>query len=166
MLQYQEIINKIGNPSIETISNNDVKIFHLTQSKGGITITDSGNAYTDEEFEKAQNGLIDFSDNFHAHDSFFLIYVLKGCNLEIVEGEPIMVTSNDLLMLTPYTQHHNVRTASSQVLFIHIDPVAHHLQGAPAAQYDIVQGMAPLLEALRPAVLLGRVVGQLHLHGG
>ena len=79
-------------------------------------------------------GKRDFSGKFHAHDCFFLVYVMKGANLEIVEDKTIALSENDLLLLTPYTRHHNLHTASAQVVFFHLDPMA-------------------LLRILKPAIL-------------
>lgn len=123
MQQYMETIATIGRPEIKITEDNGVKIFHMPFREKGISITDSGKPCSQEEFDQALRCELDLSDRYHAHNCFFLVYVISGCNLEIVEGKPIMVTENDLLMLTPYTQHFDVHTEGSEIIFFHIDPL-------------------------------------------
>lgn len=104
-------------------NENGVRIFNIDfgENSNSIYISRGGDACTKQEYEHALNGEIKtYRDFYHAHDCFFIVYVEKGENLEIIEDVPYPMTQNDLIILTPFTRHHNYHTDESRVLFIHV----------------------------------------------
>lgn len=123
MSEYERLINNFDRNMVRIEERKEGRVIRIQypDQSPGIAITTAGEACSQEEFYSASEGRRDYEDQLHAHDCFFLVYVVKGSNLEIVEGKRISVSERDLLLLTPYTRHHNLYTQESQILFIHID---------------------------------------------
>ena len=124
-MYYTEILKKEKEHNLlEIREDNGVRIFHhhfFDEFSPCIFISCGADPVSPEEHKAIRSRKKDISRFYHAHDSFFLVYVLEGETLEFIEGQPFDVTENDLLLITPYTRHHNIFTADSKILFIHID---------------------------------------------
>ncbi|GEM_PF-5552733 len=110
----------------------------FTESYPDIIISRAGKACSPEEFSAAfEREDIDRTAQ-HVHDCFFLVYVHKGSNLEIIEDRKFLVTENDIMFLTPHTAHQNFYTPDSQVVFIHINPESIYRYILPMVSEDIL----------------------------
>lgn len=141
-MYYDHIIEKEKkHNTLEIQEDNGVKIFHhnyFDRRSSCIFISGCGEPVTEQMYQEICSGQKEISEFYHAHDCFFLVYVLKGENLEFIEDTPLVVTENDLLLITPYTRHHNIFTSDSKILFIHINPRRFIQLLLPAVMENIV----------------------------
>lgn len=131
---------QVAEKNIRMSSDKDVITFHANfrDASESILITTGGAPCSDIAYQNALAGIHDYQDHLHVHDCFFISYVVRGENLEIVEGTPMLMTENDLLLLTPYTRHHNYHTADSRILFFHVNPDALYYTILPAVRSNIL----------------------------
>ena len=140
-MYFDDIIKKEKHNILEIQEDTGVKIFHhhfFDQFSSCIFISSGENPVSAEEYERIRSGEKEISEFYHAHDCFFLVYVLEGKNLEFIEDTSLIVTENDLLLITPYTRHHNIFTSDSKILFIHIDPKQFIQSLLPAVMENII----------------------------
>lgn len=140
-MYYNDIVKKEKQNILEVQEDTGVKIFHhhfLNQFSSCIFISSGEDPVSTEDYERICSGEKEISEFYHAHDCFFLVYVLEGKNLEFIEDTSFIVTENDLLLITPYTRHHNIFTSDSKILFIHIDSKQFIQSLLPAVMENII----------------------------
>lgn len=104
----------------------DVLVFHSEFSQ------------TEEFFQDAINGKLDFSKKLHTHNCFLLVYVYQGKNLEVVEGKPFIMTEQDLLLISPGATCYSVHPQTSQVYLIHLSSFFVYHIALPALSENIL----------------------------
>lgn len=144
-MNFKEQIKKVNTtrPKMHKISNNKNNQLTVLETPFSATypdivITLAGKPCSQKVFQEALTVTEPQSFNCHAHDCFFLVYVNKGQNLEIVENQKMLITENDLLLLTPQTLHQNLHTKDSEIAFFHINTSIAYKYLLPIVSKDIL----------------------------
>ena len=144
-MEFKEMMDQIpfhvvSKYRIEDASGNRTTIFKtaFTAEYPDVVITHAGESVSSEEYLRVVQSDPSSEPHHHAHDCFFLVFVNKGENLEVVEGKKITITENDLLLLTPQTIHHNYHTSECELTFFHINPAIAYRYFLPLVSGNIL----------------------------